>query len=65
MPRASIRHATRVDTSCSGLTRASRAATPLLSTDGTMPEPADPRVEPEDDDVGLILGSSPRMTTSG
>ena len=34
--------------SCSGSTRASRAATPLFSTSSTMPAPTDPRVEPED-----------------
>ena len=37
--------------SCAGSTRASRAATPLLSTSSTMSAPADPRVEPEDDVV--------------
>jgi hypothetical protein len=37
---------TLVDASCLGSTRASRAATPLLSTANTVPESADPRVEP-------------------
>jgi hypothetical protein len=33
-----------------GSTRASRSATPRLSSSNTMPEATDPRVEPEDDE---------------
>jgi hypothetical protein len=52
---------TRVDASCSGSTRASRAATPLLSTANMVPEPADPRVEP----YRMHTSSAWRMSDAG